>query len=362
MIPSRLSIAATIVGMSLFATSAAARIVSSSSSSSEPMACTMEAKLCPDGETYVGRTGPNCEFETCPGASSAPSCEPYRCVDGTTHPSCTEDGHVINYFAPPCMTHGGDAGPFKDVGANHANANAIAYAKAEGIVEGYADGTFKPDAEINRAEFVKILMGSRDDDPKMCKIAPFPDIDQSAWYASDIHEARCDGLVGGYSDGTFRPATDINFAEAAKIIVKAFGLEASTTIPACETSDCPWYRDYVMILEAHAAIPVSIGSLDVKITRGEMAEMIWRLKAGVTDLQSKTYDELSGQRVVGAGCVIGGCSGEICSDAEGGPMMSNCMYVPAYQCYKTATCERQATGKCGWTETPSLRQCLADAQ
>lgn len=33
----------------------------------EPVACTMEAKLCPDG-TAVGRTGPNCEFAACPGA------------------------------------------------------------------------------------------------------------------------------------------------------------------------------------------------------------------------------------------------------------------------------------------------------
>jgi len=29
-------------------------------------ACTLEAKLCPDGKTYVGRTGPNCEFAACP--------------------------------------------------------------------------------------------------------------------------------------------------------------------------------------------------------------------------------------------------------------------------------------------------------
>ncbi|MBF8249775.1 MAG: hypothetical protein HW400_376 [Candidatus Levybacteria bacterium] len=31
-----------------------------------PIACTMEAKLCPDGKTYVGRTGPKCEFSPCP--------------------------------------------------------------------------------------------------------------------------------------------------------------------------------------------------------------------------------------------------------------------------------------------------------
>src|SRR6185369_3208126 len=34
--------------------------------SQKPVACTMEAKMCPDGVTYVGRTGPKCEFEACP--------------------------------------------------------------------------------------------------------------------------------------------------------------------------------------------------------------------------------------------------------------------------------------------------------
>lgn len=35
-------------------------------------------------------------------------CQPYRCVDGTVVAACTEDGHVINYFAAPCLTHGGE--------------------------------------------------------------------------------------------------------------------------------------------------------------------------------------------------------------------------------------------------------------
>jgi hypothetical protein len=42
----------------------------------EPVACTMDAKLCPDG-SYVGRVGPNCEFKECP-ASTTPIFE-----DGT---------------------------------------------------------------------------------------------------------------------------------------------------------------------------------------------------------------------------------------------------------------------------------------
>lgn len=54
-------------------------------------------------------------------------------------------------------------------------------------------------------------------------------------------------------------------------------------------------------------------------------------------------------------CKRSGCSGQICSDQD---MMSDCMYRPEYACYKTATCERQKDGACGWTETSDLKQCL----
>jgi len=58
-------------------------------------------------------------------------------------------------------------------------------------------------------------------------------------------------------------------------------------------------------------------------------------------------------------CYVGGCSGEICSDEEGAS--STCIWSPEFACYKDATCERQASGKCGWTETKALEKCLANA-
>jgi eight-cysteine-cluster-containing protein len=59
-----------------------------------------------------------------------------------------------------------------------------------------------------------------------------------------------------------------------------------------------------------------------------------------------------------AGCVVGGCSGEVCSDASDGPAMSNCIYRAEFACYKSAQCERQVDGTCGWTQTSELSQCL----
>lgn len=56
------------------------------------------------------------------------------------------------------------------------------------------------------------------------------------------------------------------------------------------------------------------------------------------------------------GCYVGGCSGTVCSDQPGA--VSTCEYRPEYACYRTAVCERQASGQCGWTETEELTACL----
>lgn len=58
-------------------------------------------------------------------------------------------------------------------------------------------------------------------------------------------------------------------------------------------------------------------------------------------------------------CKPAGCSGQICVDAnEASDLVTTCEFLPQYACYKTATCERQSTGTCGWTQTSALSACL----
>ncbi len=59
---------------------------------------------------------------------------------------------------------------------------------------------------------------------------------------------------------------------------------------------------------------------------------------------------------VTGGCFVGGCSSQICSDQPGA--ISTCEYRAEYACYKSAVCERQQNGQCGWTDTTTLRACL----
>jgi len=57
-------------------------------------------------------------------------------------------------------------------------------------------------------------------------------------------------------------------------------------------------------------------------------------------------------------CRPTGCSGEICSDKD---IASICIWKPEFECYQAAECKRQANGKCGWTQTQELEECIANA-
>lgn len=234
---------------------------------------------------------------------SSDTCQPYVCKDGTTHARCAADGTVINYFAPVCLTHGGEAEAtsFSDVLPNHPNADAIAYVKAEGIVEGYADGTYRPDQTINRAEFTKIitvaLFGQAMID-QCGSFYPFSDVPRDAWYVKNICRARDGWLLTGYPDNTFRPAQNINFVEAAKILANGYALIqrqehcGGKLCPDVDTVEHPWFEQYVRALADTQAIPTSITSFDHSLTRGEMAEMIYRLRTETMDKPSRTYEDL----------------------------------------------------------------------
>lgn len=58
-------------------------------------------------------------------------------------------------------------------------------------------------------------------------------------------------------------------------------------------------------------------------------------------------------------CVVTGCSSHICAEE---PMFTTCEYKLEYACYKSAVCERQGSGECGWTESSKLSKCLKNAR
>lgn len=109
--------------------------------------------------------------------------------------------------------------PFNDVSVSHWAAPYIEKARAIGIVSGYADGSFRPDNEINRVEALKILLlasGLNIEGDTM----NFTDTIKGAWYTRYVSFAQSLGIIGGYADGSFKPGNAIKRSEMAKIAVE----------------------------------------------------------------------------------------------------------------------------------------------
>ncbi len=178
---------------------------------------------------------------------------------------------------------------FSDIKVTDPWFDAVSYVEGQGVVNGYADGTFKPGNTINRAEFTKIVVLGfqkiqyQNFTANYC----FDDVPEKAWFATYVCFANRYELVQGYPDLTFKPEKKISFVEAAKIIANAAELET-------KEGDGPWYKTYVKALEAKNAIPTSVQSFEHLVTRGEMAEMIYRLRSENEEKASKTYEQLGG--------------------------------------------------------------------
>ena len=178
-------------------------------------------------------------------------------------------------------------GPFTDVDTNQINYNAIQYLKTNNIVMGYGDNTFRPEQTINRAEFMKIVIGAITSTPKGNNC--FTDV-QNQWFAPSICEAKTRGIITGYADGSFRPANPITFSEASKVVVNALGV-----IKGANGDATTWFKPFILGLENKHAIPLSIDYFDQELTRGDMAEMVYRIKANANTLTSRTYNEIMGE-------------------------------------------------------------------
>lgn len=185
------------------------------------------------------------------------------------------------------------ASAFSDVPTTHVDAEGVQYVESQGIVSGYADGTFRPDTGINRAEFTKIVIGaiSTEEERAVCasrKAILFSDTPSTEWYYPYVCVAKDRGVIRGYPDGSFRPANDIAFVEGAKILSNAFSLQANA-------DSSIWYEPFVRALAARYAIPLEISTASQFLTRGQMAEMVFRLHAQNVSKPSRTFEELTGQ-------------------------------------------------------------------
>lgn len=131
----------------------------------------------------------------------------------------------------PSLTASVLPGVFTDVDAKtDPYAAAIQWAKDSGVSQGYPDGTFQPERVVNRAELLKFVLTlekvtlDTSDTP-----TGFYDVPRAAWYGPYARTAREKRIIEGYSDGTFKPNQAVNGAEALKIAYNALGISTDVS-------------------------------------------------------------------------------------------------------------------------------------
>lgn len=160
-------------------------------------------------------------------------------TDGTYRPSdaVTRDQMAV-YIARALA--GGDANvpdfsdtpTFPDVPAEHWALKYVEYAVAQGVVGGYADGSYQPSTQVDRGQmavFVARALVAPEGEAGLADYVPsdprnFPDVPADYWSYKHIEYCVEHGVVNGYDDGTYRPANVVTRDQMAVYIARAFDL------------------------------------------------------------------------------------------------------------------------------------------
>ena len=141
---------------------------------------------------------------------------------------------------------------FSDVSADKWYNNAVSTLCHMGVLGGYSDGTFRPNAPITRAEFAKIAVSFAQANGSAV-YSYFTDVKTTDWFAPYVTAAKDSSLIEGYSDGSFKPENRITRAEACAIVNRVLGRKPSKSHmkisgridwPDCTTAD--WFYEAIM--------------------------------------------------------------------------------------------------------------------
>lgn len=181
--------------------------------------------------------------------------------------------------------------PFSDHDG-HKWENAIEFVFNRGIVDGYPDGTYRPDTTLNRAELLKVIVAASYPSSSYSSYAGdacFNDMTGDEWYAEYVCFGKAQGIVEGYQDGEFKAINKVNFVEALKIMLVGMdvGLTSSTTDP--------WYQLYYETAEDKYLVPDELTYDFVgNFSRAQAAEVIKRILSLDANIGNVVYTSEGG--------------------------------------------------------------------
>ena len=213
--------------------------------------------------------------------------------------------------------------------ADYPYKSSIELLESRGVIDGYDDGTFRPNSAINRAEFLKLLMlaafGSSQSatGDNRCFI---DFVQQEKWFWAHACGAKDRGIIHGHPDGTFRGTDTIILAEALKMAFEAWEIP----LPY-DPAFTQWYEPYMYGAAERNVFQRFPFTPDYQLTRGEMALLLVMIGDSIAFVSEEpeyfTLPEQTQPSVCGNGTVE---KGEQCDDGnkeDGDGCSSICVVV-----------------------------------
>ncbi|MEN0650998.1 S-layer homology domain-containing protein [Caldifermentibacillus hisashii] len=183
---------------------------------------------------------------------------------------------------------------FPDVPAGE-YADAINNLAGQGILNGFDDGTFKPNDPVLREQAAKILATALKLDTTGTE--NYPDVSPDNWSYKYIVAVTKAGIFGGDEKGNFNPFANLTRQEAAKIIVQAFGFTGSTELTFGDKANIQsWAVPYVKTAVANGILKGDDqGNFNpnANIKRGDFALMIQRALNAVENAKTPKVESVS---------------------------------------------------------------------
>ncbi|MEI8216408.1 MAG: S-layer homology domain-containing protein [Eubacteriales bacterium] len=165
------------------------------------------------------------------------------------------------------------------------NSQAVQVLMGLGVVNGYADGSFKPANIVTRAEMAKLIVVALGLQDYATGTSKFADMAGAAWAQGYVNYAAGLGIIKGYPDGTFKPSQTVSYVEAAAMIVRALGYTDASLLPAT------WPANYVVKAKALGIFDDVSKASALGASRGDIAQMLYNtltVKMVSTDSENKT--------------------------------------------------------------------------
>ncbi|MFE5324146.1 S8 family serine peptidase [Paenibacillus sp. NPDC056579] len=109
---------------------------------------------------------------------------------------------------------------YTDVSSGHWAYADIAKAAQAGIVDGYPDRSFAPDQPVSRMEMTSMIARSMNISGKRRGAIPFTDVDENYWGVGVLKQMKAEGWITGYDDGSYRPDQQASRAEFVTMLAK----------------------------------------------------------------------------------------------------------------------------------------------